>query len=149
MKTKIFSILVFAAVIGTGAASPAQAQPCSNASLNGTYGFHAFATDVSSGSPGAPRAIMGVFTMDGHGLWTANLTLDINGMIVLNPNGHGTYIVNADCTGTLFPSQGGMVMLVVVDGGREFYQMRLDPSSIVLFGTTKKVSSGDNGGNQQ
>ena len=40
-------------------------------------------------------------------------------------------------------------MLVVVDDGREFYQMRLDPSNIVVFGTTKKVSSGDNGGNQQ
>jgi hypothetical protein len=40
-------------------------------------------------------------------------------------------------------------MLVVVDGGKEFYQMRLEPSSVVLFGTSKKVSSGDNGGNQQ
>ena len=61
----------------------------------------------------------------------------------------GTYIVNADCTGTLFPTSGGSVALVVVDGGKEFYQMRISPSSIVVFGTTKRVSSGDNGGNQQ
>ena len=118
--------------------------------LKGTYGFHAFATVVSPVSPGTPRAIMGVFTMDGHGGWTGNVTLDDNGTIVPPaPDGHGTYIVNADCTGTLFPSTGGSVMLVVVDGGREFYQMRLDPAYIVVFGTTKKVSSGDNGGNQQ
>jgi hypothetical protein len=149
MKTKILSILIFAAVIATGAASNARAQSCSNAMLQGVYGFHAFATIVPPGGQNTPRAIMGVFTMDGHGGWTASLTLDDNGKIVPNPNGRGTYIVNADCTGTLFPSQGGTVMLVVVDGGREFYQMRLDPAYIVVFGTTKKVSSGDNGGNQQ
>jgi hypothetical protein len=88
--------------------------------------------------------------MDGHGGWTGAVTLDDNGTIVPPaPNGHGTYIVNGDCTGTLFPNTGGMVMLVVVDGGREFYQMRLDPANIVVFGTTKLVSSGNNGGNQQ
>ena len=77
--------------------------------------------------------------------------IDDNGTI-LPAGGHGTYIVNADCTGTIFPSAedgGGSVALMVVDGGREFYQMRISPSNIVVFGTTKKVSSGDNGGNQQ
>jgi hypothetical protein len=44
MKTKILSTLVFAAVFVTGAASQAQAQPCPNASLKGTYGFHGFAS---------------------------------------------------------------------------------------------------------
>ena len=121
--------------------------------LKGTYGFHGFAivgAPVSPGNPGTPRAIMGVFTMYGDGRFTATLTFNDNGTIVPPaPDGHGTYIVNADCTGTLFPSTGGSVMLVVVDDGREFYQMRLDPSNIVVFGTTKKVSSGDNGGNQQ
>jgi hypothetical protein len=56
--------------------------------------------------------------------------------------------VNADCTGTLFTNPGS-VMLVVVDGGKEFYQMRIDPATFVVVGTTKKVSSGNNGGNQQ
>jgi len=48
-----------------------------------------------------------------------------------------------------FSGAGASVMIVVVDGGKEFYQMRISPSSIVVFGTTKLVSSGDNGGNQQ
>jgi hypothetical protein len=108
MKTKILSILAFAAVIGTGAASSAQAQPCSNASLKGTYGFHAFATVVLQGnplgSPGSPRAIIGIFTLDGHGGWTANLTLDDNGTIMPRPNEGGTYVVNADLHGFPVPN---------------------------------------------
>jgi hypothetical protein len=74
------------------------------------------------------------------------LILNDNGVIMPRPNQGGTYVVNPDCTGTLFPSAGGggSVALVIVDGGKEFYQMRTDPASIVLFGTTKRVSSGDN-----
>ena len=150
MTTKILSILVLTTVVATGAASMAQAQQCSNASLKGTYGFHGFATVVSAGSPGTPRAIIGVFTLDGRGTWTANLVLDDNGTILPRPNQGGTYMVNADCTGTLLPSASGgsgTVAIVVVDGGREFYQMRTDPASIVLFGTTKKVSPGNSGEN--
>jgi hypothetical protein len=147
MKTRILSTLVFGTMMATGAISQAQAQQCSNASLRGAYGFHAFATIVSPGSPGTPRAIIGVFALDGRGTWTSSLTLDDNGTITPRPNEGGTYVVNADCTGTLFPTSGGSVALVVVDGGKEFYQMRTNPASIVLFGTTKKVSSGDNGDN--
>jgi hypothetical protein len=149
MKRTIFSLVVFAGLFGVGAASSARAeQQCSTASLQGVYGFHAFATIVSAGSPGTPRAIIGVFTLDGRGTWTANLTLDDNGTIIPRPSEGGTYIVNADCTGTLFPTSGGSVALMVVDGGKEFYQMRTNPASIVMFGTTKKVFSGDNGENQ-
>jgi hypothetical protein len=90
--------------------------------------------------------------MDGRGNSTASLTLNRNGQIIQLSNQPATYVVNADCKGTLFPappplSTGGSVALMVVDGGREFYQMRTDPASIVLFGTTKKVSSGN--GNEQ
>ena len=131
-------------MFGAGAASNARAQSCSNASLKGVYGFHAFATIVPAGSPATPRAIIGVFTLDGRGTWTSSLLLDDNGTIVPKPNEGGTYVVNADCTGTLFPTSGGSVALVVADSGREFYQMRTNPASIVLFGTTKKVFSGEN-----
>jgi hypothetical protein len=150
MKARILQTLAIATMMATAAVSQGQAQPCSNASLKGTYGFHAFATIVSPGNPGTPRAIIGVFTLDGRGTWTANLTLDDNGTIIPRPNQGGNYVVNADCTGALFPRAsggGGTVAIVVVDGGREFYQMRTDPASIVVFGTTKKVSSSDSGSN--
>jgi hypothetical protein len=149
MRISPSNIILFGTTKKVSSSDNGGNQQCSNASLQGTYGFQAFATVVSPGSPGTPRALMGVFTLDGHGGWTANLTLDDNGTILSRPNEGGTYIVNADCTGTLFPTSGGSVMLVVVDGGREFYQMRLDPANIVVFGTTKLVSSGNNGGNQQ
>jgi hypothetical protein len=141
MRISPSNIVVFGTTKKVSSGDNGGNQQCSNGSLQGTYGFHAFATVVSPGSPGTPRAIIGVFTLDGHGGWTANLTLDDNGTILPRPNEGGTYIVNADCTGMLFPTSGGSVMLVVVDGGKEFYQMRLDSSSIVLFGTTKLVSS--------
>ena len=148
MKPKIFLLVTLASAMLIGTVSPARAEACSNASLRGTYGFHACASIVPPatalpGTPATPRAIIGVFTLDGRGNWAANLTLDDNGTILPKPAEAGTYVVNADCTGTLFPVSGGSVALVVVDGGREFYQMRTAPASIVLYGTTKKVSSGE------
>ena len=149
MKTKLLSKLVVAAAMATGALTKAQDQPCSNASLQGTYGFHAFGSIVSPGNPATPLAVIGVYTLDGSGNWTANLTVDDNGTIIKPAPQSGTYVVNADCTGTLSSNSGGSYAIVVVSGGSEFYQIRTDPASRVVFATAKKVSSGNNQGNQQ
>lgn len=133
MKRPI-ALVALTCLLVLGAASNAHAEQCSNASLHGVYGFHGFATIVPAGTP---RAIIGVFRLDGLGNWTATLTINDDGSISHPPNPAGTYIVNADCTGTLSPSVGGTVEIVVVDRGREFYQMRTDPSNIVLYGVTK------------
>jgi hypothetical protein len=145
MKTFI-SLLAMAAVFGIGPVSQAHAQQCSNAVLRGSYGFHALATIVSPGSAGTPRSIIGVFTMDGRGNWTTSLIINDNGVISHRPD-TGTYVVNADCTGTFFPASGGTVEIVVVDGGNEFYQMRSNPASIVMYAVSKKLSSGAGGEN--
>ena len=133
MKRPI-ALVALTCIFVLGAASNVHAEQCSNASLRGVYGFHGFATIVPAGTP---RAIIGVFRLDGLGSWTATLTVNDDGSISQPPNPAGTYIVNADCTGTLSPSSGGTVEIVVVDRGREFYQMRTDPSTIVLYGVTK------------
>ena len=121
------------------------AKQCSNASLHGTYGFHAIAFTVPpSGGPATPRAVIGLFTLDGAGNFTTSLTINDNGVIT-HPAANaslGTYQINPDCTGTLSIAVGGTVEIVVVDKGREFYQMRTDPASVVLFSTTKKISAG-------
>jgi hypothetical protein len=71
----------------------AHAQPqCSNASLRGGYGFHAFATDVPAGTP---RAVIAVYKFDGRSSWTAALTVNINGSVLQSPDA-GTYLVNPD-----------------------------------------------------
>ena len=134
MKRRTFSALVFASMFIAGAVPYAQARQCSTASLRGGYGFHGIATIVPAGTP---RAIIGVFTLDGKGNWSATLTVNDNGT-VRNVTDSGIYTVNADCTGRFSPVSGGTVEIVIVDRGREFYQMRTAPSSIVLYGVTKK-----------
>ena len=143
MRKTFVLIIAFAGLFGGVSMA---AEQCSNASLRGRYGFHGLAFIVqSSGAPATPRSIIGVFTMDGKGSWTASLLIDDNGVISRppDPGRAGTYTINADCTGTLYPSSGGSVELVVVDKGNEFYQMRSNPANIVLFGTTKKVFPGN------
>ena len=138
MKQTGISLFIFASLI-VGAAPHAQAEHCSNASLKGAYGFHGFATIVPAGTP---RAIIGVFTLDGKGGWSTTLTINDNG-VIRRTTDTGTYKVNADCTGTLSPSMGGAVEIVIVDKGKEFYQMRTDPASVVLYGVTKRQSRDD------
>jgi hypothetical protein len=138
-------LIAVAALTGScfwGASNAAAEQQCSAASLRGSYGFHGLAFIKPAETP---RAIIGVFTFDGRGSWSANLTVNDNGNISQPPNtGPGTYVVNPDCTGTLYPSSGGSVAIVVVDSGQEFYQMRTDPKEIVLYGVTKKLFQGNN-----
>ena len=134
MKQTCISLLMFASVI-VGAAPYAEARQCSNASLKGAYGFQGFATIVPAGTP---RAIIGRFVLDGVGSWSATLTMNDNGTI-RRITDSGTYNVNADCTGTLSPVSGS-VEIVIVDKGKEFYQLRTDPASVVLYGVTKRQS---------
>lgn len=126
---------VFASLLMFAAPTHADARPCSNASLRGRYGFHGMATIVPAGTP---RGLLGVFTLNGNGYWSATLTLNDNGT-VRRVTDSVSYSVNADCTGTLSPVAGGTIEMVVTDKGREFYQMRTDPSSIVMWGVTKTL----------
>ena len=133
MKRTAISLFIFAGVI-VGAAPYAQARQCSNATLKGAYGFQGFATILPAGTP---RAIIGRFLLDGAGNWSATLTMNDNGTI-RRITDSGTYNVNPDCTGTLTPPSGSLE-IVVVDRGREFYQMRTDPAGVVvLYGVTKR-----------
>jgi hypothetical protein len=137
MRRTAISLFIFASVI-VGAAPYAQARQCSNAILKGAYGFQGFATIVPAGTP---RALIGRFILDGAGNWSATLTMNDNGTIRRITDA-GTYIVNPDCTGTLTPASGS-VEIVIVDKGKEFYQMRTDPASVVLYGVTKRQSRDD------
>jgi len=134
------ALVAFISLFVLGAAAPnAHAQQqCSVATLRGLYGFHALATVVPAGTP---RTLLGMFNFDGHGTWSLNLTVDDNGIVHTVSDG-GTYIVNPDCTGALNPASGGTVAIVIVDDGREIYQMRTVPGTIVLYSTTKKVFPG-------
>jgi hypothetical protein len=132
MKRTAISLLIFAGAIA-GATPSERARQCSNATLKGAYGFQGFATILPAGTP---RALIGRFTLDGAGHWSATLIMNDNG-VIRRITDSGSYTVNPDCTGTLLPAMGS-VEIVIVDKGREFYQLRTDPATVVLYGVTKK-----------
>ena len=105
---------------------------CSNASLEGGYGTSA-ATVLPAGGV---FAVLGRFSFDGNGNWTLTLTINDNGAVE-RVNDSGTYTVNADCTGTLFPLTPGTVEIVLVNGGKEFFGLRT-AAPLFVFGANKK-----------
>jgi hypothetical protein len=132
---------------GRGAVPNAQAPKCSNTSLEGAYGF----LDGHILVPAAtPFAGLGRWNFDGKGNFTNTLTINDNGTVT-HVNDSGPYTVNADCTGkSLILGGTGTVEIVLVDGGKEFYELPTNPSSLVtLFSVAKKQFPDDNDNNQR
>jgi hypothetical protein len=136
MKKTIISLVVFASMFVVGAVPNAQARQCSNASLKGAYGFLDSHTAVPAKTP---FTALGRWNFDGKGNFTNILTFNDNGTVT-HLNDFGTYTVNADCTGKIFTLGGtGTIEIVLVDGGKEFYSLPTNPSSIVsTFSVAKK-----------
>jgi hypothetical protein len=141
MRKSIISLVVFASMFVVGAVPNAQAGQCSNASLKGAYGFLDSHTSVPARTP---FTALGRWNFDGKGNFTNTLTFNDNGTVT-HANDFGTYTVNADCTGKIFILGGtGTIEIVLVDGGKEFYGIATNPSSIVvLFSVAKKQFADD------
>jgi hypothetical protein len=94
-------------------------QNCSNASVEGDYAFY------RSGTTGTgPLSSVGLAHYDGAGGGSAVQTNIRNG--VINPDAAldpVPYEVSADCTGKLFFGGREIARVVVVDKGREIYQI--------------------------
>ncbi len=114
----------------------AQARQCSNASLKGAYGFFNGQTAVTARTP---FAALGRISFDGKGNFTNTVTFNDNGTVT-HLNDFGPYTVNADCTGKIGIVGGtGTIEIVLVDGGKEFYQLLTDPLlRVFLFTAAKK-----------
>ena len=97
-------VIVFATVFVLGILTRAEADEhrgCSNASLEGSFGFTSTGTVLASPPPFAgPFAEIGRQTFDGRGNTEATATLSANGNIV-RVTVQGTYVVNPDCTGSM------------------------------------------------
>jgi hypothetical protein len=134
--------VVFAGMMLAGGVADAQGRVCSNAILEGAYGFSVGSIVLPAGTP---RAILGRLVFDGNGSFTNTLTFNDNGTI-LHLTDVGTYLVAADCTGKIFTNGSTKTIeIVVVDSGNEFYQIRTDPSSLIfLFNAAKKQFPGNN-----
>ena len=142
MKKTIISLVVFASMFVVGAVPNAKAHQCSNASLRGGYGFLDSHTVVPAGTP---FAALGRWNFDGKGNFTNTLTINDNGTVT-HVSDSGSYTVNADCTGQIFILGGtGTAEIVLVDGGKEFYELATNPSFLVnSFSVAKKQFPDDN-----
>ncbi len=77
---------------------------CSNATLQGSFGYTSTGTLLPSYVPppyAGPFAEVGRQTFDGKGKTDATGTLSANGNIFSKVTFEGTYAVNPDCTGTM------------------------------------------------
>ena len=107
---------------------------CSNATLNGSYGFY------RTGTTGAgPLAAVGILFFDGNGNATATQSTSRNGVFTFDVVVAGTYEVAEDCTGKEFTPNGvEFARLVIVDGGKEFYLFS-ETSGNTIYGVGKKI----------
>ena len=110
---------------------------CTVASLVGDYGF--FRMGMTSGGP---LSAVGLAHYDGAGSSSAVQTNIRNG--VVNPDvsvSPAPYEVNADCTGKLFFGGREIARFVVVDNGREVYQLS-EAAGNTVTGVQRKVDRG-------
>ena len=143
-------VIVFAAVFALGIMPRAQAgehRECSDASLQGSFGFTSTGTLLALPPPLAgPFAEIGRQTFDGRGNTDATATLSANGNI-FRVTVQGTYVVNPDCTGsmTLYVSPFGATVLldfVIDDDGAELRAIITDAGAIESVVFKKQFSGG-------
>lgn len=118
-------------------AQAAEHKECSNATLQGSFGYTATGTLLPAAAPppfAGPFGEVGRQTFDGKGNTDATATLSANGNIQ-KVTIQGTYIVNPDCTGsfTLNVSPLGITAhadLVINDDGIEIRTIGTDPGVV-------------------
>jgi hypothetical protein len=128
-------------------AAKADDKGCSNASLQGTYGYTSIGTITAPPDIAGPIAEVGTQTFDGRGNTTASATLSSNGTII-PVTITGTYTVNSDCTGTftLQVAPFGFtvdVIFVIDDGWNEFRAIETD-TGFVITRVGRKLYPGRN-----
>jgi hypothetical protein len=143
-------VTVFASVFLLGIVSSAQAadhKECSNASLQGSFGFTSTGNLLVLPPPLAgPFAEVGRQTFDGHGNTDAIATASANGNIA-KLTLQGTYVVNPDCTGsmTLYVFEVGDSFnadFVIDDDGTELRVIITEPGSVESRVYRKQFSGG-------
>ena len=142
-------VIVFAIVFVLGAVPSAQAAGCSNATLQGSFGYTSVGNLIDPNLYPfplfGPFAEVGRQTFDGRGNTEAAANLSANG----NPVAvtiSGAYTVNPDCTGTMtlyvLPFQSyGHAYFVIDEGGAEIRLIFTDPG-LVESRTYKKQFQG-------
>jgi len=131
------------AVLGALVVTNAHAgEDCSEATLQGSYGFQAF----GSSPAGEHFAAVGVTTFDGLGGWQSDNTSSVDG-VISRSSSEGKYYVSSDCTGYMVnPSELLIQNIVIVDGGNEMRslaRMKNAPPNAHWTGLYKKQNIKD------
>jgi hypothetical protein len=117
------SIAVMVVVLSLAIGIQAQdAQHCSNATLHGSYGFHA---------TGSGFVAIGRFVFDGNGGLTGKLFIRVPGTNIGPVEFPGTYSVSPDCivTDTWEPPINSTHVSAIVDQGKGYFIMNVSPST--------------------
>lgn len=147
MKTAMLILLLATTAAWAQGVPPAG---CSNASLNGDYGFSLTGTRPSAPTPGAAiETVIGTAMthFDGQGNLTQidNIHGAITGFTAPDRAGSGNYSVDSDCTGTMTLSSSGSPTLtlhiVVVDNGNEVRTVVVSPPPVMVTSNGRRVVS--------
>lgn len=140
---RLFMGLLTTALISIGCESsktlePAQTTICATSGLVGNYGSQRNGITA----PGTHWTSVGLAMFDGHGNILAKHAVSINGTFSAVTNQVGTYVINADCTGTESDASGAVVgTLVMVHGGDEVLGISLVPGSSMTVHYERIVGS--------
>lgn len=135
---KTFSVVTDPGSVITAVGEKMGVGPCSNATLNGNYGFYATGSlltgsDGSSLAQPLPYAVAGNATFDGAGNGASSVNINSGGTPTQQTRSF-TYSVNSDCTFTATVDAGAAGTShrsgVVVDGGKTMYVIGTDPGAV-------------------
>ena len=142
-RTLIAAVLCIAAIASLplrADSPPAEGRKCTLATLQGTYLLTARLDAPSYAQvPGVPQVVGGLRTFDGAGNSSASATVNAGGVILQGVRSAGVYVLNADCTGTMFNDGTRHYDIYVAPDGSAVVGIRTDPGvvEIVKF---KRVS---------
>lgn len=142
--TAVFSVCI-SAIIACPFRAQAEDARCTNASLQGSFGYLIVGSLVSASPVTGAFVEVGKQIFDGSGNTTATATGSINGSTLPPLTLGGTYTVNPDCTGTmtLYVSPVGITShasFVITDGGKEFQAIITNPGNSVSVTGRKQFS---------
>jgi hypothetical protein len=111
---------------------------CSNKTLNGSFG-----TYRTGSTSTRPLAALGILFFDGNGNVSGSQNISRNGIFTFDAPISGPYEVAADCTARFLMDNGVEVArVVIVDGGKEFYELS-ETAGNAVYGVGKKIHPDD------
>jgi len=142
-----FTVLLLTATALWGQDSIFQTS-CTNATLQGSYGFTVTGTRPPSQGAITVETVVGVAmtNFDGNGnlTQTDNIHGSVSGYATPDRNGTGTYSINSDCTGTMQLSSPGSptltLRIVVVDNGNEVRTAVVNPLPVMVTSNGRRTT---------